>query len=190
MKEAGFRNRQSNLSSTSCFQEIATSHMRPPYHVPREPSITPRRHQSNRRTSREKVHRRVVLVPVIDKGGLKCFAPDAGVRNGDQGRRLAALRGFPEDLRRQIGYALHRLQEDFTGDVKKLKGSKNEYRLRVGDHRVLFDRSGDALWFIVSAHEKTFTNEHCHCQKQSARKAQFPCGSADCAGKGLAPPTA
>jgi hypothetical protein len=35
---------------------------------------------------------------------------------------------------------------------------------------------------VGSAHEKTFTNEHRHCQKQSARK---PCGSADCAGKAL-----
>ena len=55
---------------------------------------------------------------------------------------LRALRGFPEDLRRQVGYALHRLQKDFSGDVKKLKGSKNEYRLRVGDHRVLFELVG------------------------------------------------
>lgn len=39
---------------------------------------------------------------------------------------LRALRGFPEDLRRQIGHALHRLQEDFSGDVKKLKGARKD----------------------------------------------------------------
>jgi hypothetical protein len=40
-KDARFRGRQSNRSSTSGFQEIAASHMRPPYHVPREQSMTP-----------------------------------------------------------------------------------------------------------------------------------------------------
>jgi len=54
----------------------------------------------------------------------------------------AALRALPEDLRRQIGYRLHLLQQDFSGDVKKLTGSKNEYRLRVGGYRVLFELVG------------------------------------------------
>ena len=53
-----------------------------------------------------------------------------------------ALRKLPEAVRREIGYRLHLLLEDFSGDVKKLKGSKNEYRLRVGDHRVLFELVG------------------------------------------------
>jgi len=34
------------------------------------------------------------------------------------------------------------LEDDLGGDVKKLKGSRNEYRLRVGDYRVLFDLEG------------------------------------------------
>jgi mRNA-degrading endonuclease RelE of RelBE toxin-antitoxin system len=46
---------------------------------------------------------------------------------------------LPAGIRREIGYRLHLLQRDFSGDVKKLRGSKNEYRLRVGDHRVLFE---------------------------------------------------
>jgi mRNA interferase RelE/StbE len=52
------------------------------------------------------------------------------------------LRKLPDDVRREIGYRLHLLQQDFSGDVKKLKGSKNEYRLRVGDQRVLFELVG------------------------------------------------
>jgi mRNA interferase RelE/StbE len=52
------------------------------------------------------------------------------------------LRKLPDDVRREIGYQLHLLQQDFSGDVKKLKGSKNEYRLRVGNHRVLFELVG------------------------------------------------
>ncbi len=41
---------------------------------------------------------------------------------------MAALRRLPEAVRRDIGYRLHLLQKDFTGDVKKLRGSKNDYR--------------------------------------------------------------
>src|SRR5438445_12807075 len=54
----------------------------------------------------------------------------------------AALRALPDDIRRQIGFRLHLLQQDFSGDLKKLKGSKNEYRLRVGNYRVLFEMEG------------------------------------------------
>ena len=57
----------------------------------------------------------------------------------------AKLKALPEDLRREIGYRLHLLQKDLSGDVKKLKGSKNEYRLRVGDHRVLFELIGKRI---------------------------------------------
>ncbi len=53
-----------------------------------------------------------------------------------------ALREVPEEVRRQIGYRLHLLQQDFSGDVKKLEGSRNEYRLRVGNYRVLFELVG------------------------------------------------
>ncbi len=38
----------------------------------------------------------------------------------------AALRALPDEIRQQIGYRLHLLQKDFSGDVTKLKGSKNE----------------------------------------------------------------
>jgi mRNA interferase RelE/StbE len=57
----------------------------------------------------------------------------------------AALRALPDDIRRQIGFRLHLLQQDFSGDLKKLKGSKNEYRLRVGNYRVLFELEGKRI---------------------------------------------
>ena len=59
-----------------------------------------------------------------------------------------ALRKLPEDVRREIGYRLHLLGQDFSGDVKKLKGSRNEYRLRVGNQRVLFELVGRRVVFI------------------------------------------
>ncbi|MDQ2945389.1 MAG: type II toxin-antitoxin system RelE/ParE family toxin [Acidobacteriota bacterium] len=48
------------------------------------------------------------------------------------------LRALPEDLRKNIGYRLHLLQQEFSGNIKKLEGPRNHYRLRVGGHRILF----------------------------------------------------
>jgi len=62
-----------------------------------------------------------------------------------KGEAKAALKSLPEGIRREIGYRLHLLQQNFAGDVKKLKGSENEYRLRVGDHRVLFELVGKRI---------------------------------------------
>ena len=58
---------------------------------------------------------------------------------------LAGLKKLSQEDRRLVGYRLHCLQLDFSGDVKKLKGSKNEYRLRVGDVRVLFELEGKRI---------------------------------------------
>ena len=49
---------------------------------------------------------------------------------------------MPLKLRREIGHKLFLLEEDLSGDVKKLKGFPNEYRLRVGDYRVIFELEG------------------------------------------------
>jgi mRNA interferase RelE/StbE len=58
---------------------------------------------------------------------------------------LDQLRALPKDARRFIGAKLDRAQNDLTGDVKKLKGFKNKYRLRVGNYRVLFELEGPSL---------------------------------------------
>ena len=54
----------------------------------------------------------------------------------------AKLRALPLALRRDIGHRLFKLEQDLEGDVKKLKGSRSEYRLRIGDFRVLFELEG------------------------------------------------
>lgn len=51
---------------------------------------------------------------------------------------LTQLRALPKDLRRLVGEKLSDLETDFAGDIKKLGGEKNKYRLRAGIHRVLF----------------------------------------------------
>ena len=51
---------------------------------------------------------------------------------------IAQLRSLPKEQRRRIGERLTRLQRGLAGDVKKLSGKEDKYRLRVGDFRVLF----------------------------------------------------
>ena len=52
---------------------------------------------------------------------------------------------MPKDARRLIGAKLDRAQLDLTGDIKKMKGFKNKYRLRAGNYRVLFELEGASL---------------------------------------------
>lgn len=60
------------------------------------------------------------------------------------------LRRIDPPMRRRILGAIRRLGEsaELTGDVKRLTGS-NEYRLRVGDWRVRFERDGRQLVIMV-----------------------------------------
>ncbi|MSR65185.1 MAG: type II toxin-antitoxin system RelE/ParE family toxin [Verrucomicrobiae bacterium] len=47
----------------------------------------------------------------------------------------AKLRATPKEIRRTIGCKIFLLQNDLSGDVQKLRGSTNEYRLRVGNYQ-------------------------------------------------------
>jgi mRNA interferase RelE/StbE len=60
--------------------------------------------------------------------------------NREPKRKLHLL---PKRIRKEIGYKLYLMQEDLAGDIKKLKGSSNIYRLRVGDYRVIFELEGN-----------------------------------------------
>ena len=58
---------------------------------------------------------------------------------------LAQLRALPRDTRRLIGGKIDRMQDDLSGDVKKLQGFKNKYRLRAGNYRALFELEGGVI---------------------------------------------
>jgi len=58
---------------------------------------------------------------------------------------LAQLRALSPALRQRIGDRLNTLETRFQGDVKKLAGTANRYRLRVGNHRVLFRLAGNQI---------------------------------------------
>jgi mRNA interferase RelE/StbE len=64
------------------------------------------------------------------------------------------LRTMPESARQEIGYKLFLLQEDLSGDVKKLRGSKKQYRLRVGNYRVLFELEASTITVYDLGHRK------------------------------------
>jgi len=55
------------------------------------------------------------------------------------------LRALPKDQRSRIGLRLEALQIDLAGDVKKFAAGTHEYRLRVGNFRVLFMLEGDLV---------------------------------------------
>jgi mRNA-degrading endonuclease RelE of RelBE toxin-antitoxin system len=58
---------------------------------------------------------------------------------------LEQLRSLPAHLRRLIGRRLEALEASFAGDVRKLAGAADKYRLRVGNHRILFRLVGNRI---------------------------------------------
>jgi mRNA interferase RelE/StbE len=68
------------------------------------------------------------------------------------------LRALPKEKRRNVGKRLDALQNNLSGDVKKLTTRTHEYRLRVGNFRVLFTLEKDlisvyAVWDRKKAYE-------------------------------------
>lgn len=62
---------------------------------------------------------------------------------------LNELRSLPRQIARRIGRAVDRFAETGHGDVRKLEGGGGLYRLRVGDHRVIFTFEDDQLVIAV-----------------------------------------
>ena len=57
----------------------------------------------------------------------------------------AALERLSPDVARRILNKIERMRHDLAGDVKRLKEFVPNYRLRVGDWRVLFDVRADTI---------------------------------------------
>jgi mRNA interferase RelE/StbE len=55
------------------------------------------------------------------------------------------LRALAKEQRRNVGRRLDALQDNLSGDVKKLAAKTHEYRLRVGNLRVLFTLEKDLI---------------------------------------------
>ena len=70
------------------------------------------------------------------------------------------LRALAKEHRRNIGWRLDVLQDNLTGDVKKLTARTQEYRLRIGSFRVLFLLERDLISvYAVKDRKKLMSNE-------------------------------
>ena len=59
------------------------------------------------------------------------------------------LRAMTDAHRRNIGQRLDALQNNLSGDVKKLSGREAKYRLRVGQFRMLFTLEQDLIFIYA-----------------------------------------
>lgn len=54
----------------------------------------------------------------------------------------------------RILHKIEQLGDNLHGDIKKLTNHTPEYRLRVGDYRVLFEKEGDTIVVYKIKHRK------------------------------------
>ncbi len=64
------------------------------------------------------------------------------------------LRALPKSVRKNIGGRLDTLQNNLSGDVKKLTAHEHKYRLRVGSYRVLFQLEGRVIFVYAVKHRR------------------------------------
>jgi mRNA-degrading endonuclease RelE of RelBE toxin-antitoxin system len=66
----------------------------------------------------------------------------------------ADLRGIERQLALDILRCIDRFSSSHTGDIKKLKPPLTGYRLRCGEYRVFFDRSGEFSIHILAVRNR------------------------------------
>ena len=69
-------------------------------------------------------------------------------------RAIKDLAALPTAAQRRLLRRIEALQHDLSGDVKKLTNFTPEYRLRVGDYRVLFEVEADKIVVYRVLHRK------------------------------------
>ena len=69
-------------------------------------------------------------------------------------RAVRDLDGLSPDVARRIIGKLDVMRQDLTGDVKRLTDFTPEYRLRVGDYRVLFEVLGSQIIIYRVRHRR------------------------------------
>jgi mRNA interferase RelE/StbE len=61
---------------------------------------------------------------------------------------------FPSRIQQRILARIEEMSDNLSGDVKRLTNSAPEYRLRVGDYRVLFEIERDAIVIYRVRHRR------------------------------------
>lgn len=67
---------------------------------------------------------------------------------------LKDLQSLPVEVQSRVLTKIELMQNNLTGDVKRLTNYTPEYRLRVGDYRVLFEIEEDVLVIYRVKHRK------------------------------------
>ena len=60
-------------------------------------------------------------------------------------KAIKDLDSLPADIAKRVVEKASRLSQNLEGDVKRLTNFTPEYRLRVGDYRVLFEVEGNRV---------------------------------------------
>lgn len=69
-------------------------------------------------------------------------------------RALKDLRSIDQATARRILEKIRLLENDLTGDVKRLTNHTPQYRLRVGDYRILFEIEADRIILYRIKHRR------------------------------------
>ena len=75
-----------------------------------------------------------------------------------QPKAIKALDKLPTQEKVKIVTKIEALKDDLQGDVKKLTNFTPEYRLRVGNYRVLFGIEGQTLTIYQIKHRRDAYN--------------------------------
>ena len=69
-------------------------------------------------------------------------------------KAIEDLESLPAEVQSRVLTEIELMQNNLTGDVKRLTNYTPEYRLRVGDYRVLFEIEEDILVIYRVKHRK------------------------------------
>jgi mRNA interferase RelE/StbE len=69
-------------------------------------------------------------------------------------RAVRDIEGLPLRVQSRILARIEEMTEDLKGDVKRLTNFSSEYRLRVGDYRVLFETEGRTIIIYRIRHRR------------------------------------
>lgn len=69
-------------------------------------------------------------------------------------KAIKQLADLPKDAQELIRTKIDRLENDLSGDVKRMKSFSPAYRMRAGNYRVLFDVVGDQVIIGLIGHRR------------------------------------
>lgn len=61
---------------------------------------------------------------------------------------------LPQNIQKRVNSKIMAMQNNLQGDIKRLTNYTPEYRLRVGDYRILFEIEDDKLIIYRIKHRK------------------------------------